>query len=238
MCRRSDGAAARRSAHARVLRDRLHDVQWAVADAVVAEDEQHREQLREWLQGREDERLRWARELHDETLQQLGALQVLLTSGPGFAREALRLGARGYLLKEAAADELTIAIRCVLRGETYLHPTIGARLATLDFAPAELSDREIQVLGLIAAGYTNAEIAQRLYVSVRTVEGHRAGQSRGIHSSRPRHLMVAVDASRVGAQTRCGCSRPGQCRPGYAAAGTPWSRASPASRPVRGSGRC
>jgi signal transduction histidine kinase len=52
-------------------RDRLHDVQWAVADAVVAEDEQHREQLREWL---------WARELHDETLQQLGALQVLLTS--------------------------------------------------------------------------------------------------------------------------------------------------------------
>jgi two-component system response regulator NreC len=105
-----------------------------------------------------------------------GLIIIVLTmhEDPGFAREALRLGARGYLLKEAAADELAIAIRRVLRGETYLHPTIGARLATLDFEPAELTDREIQVLGLIAAGYTNAEIAQRLYVSLRTVEGHRA----------------------------------------------------------------
>jgi two-component system, NarL family, response regulator NreC len=104
-----------------------------------------------------------------------GLIIIVLTmhEDPGFAREALRLGARGYLLKEAAADELAIAIRRVLRGETYLHPTIGARLATLD-TPAELTDREIQVLGLIAAGHTNAEIAQRLYVSLRTVEGHRA----------------------------------------------------------------
>ena len=93
---------------------------------------------------------------------------------PGFAREALRLGAHGYVLKDAAANELVIAIRAVLRGQTYLHPTIGARLATLDAPPAGLTHREVQVLGLIAAGHTNTEIAQRLYVSLRTVEGHRA----------------------------------------------------------------
>lgn len=101
---------------------------------------------------------------------------IILTmhEDPGFAREALRLGAQGYLLKDAAADELVIAIRSVLRGQTYLHPTIGARLATLDSPPAELTEREMQVLALIAAGHTNAEIARQLFVSLRTVEGHRA----------------------------------------------------------------
>ena len=104
----------------------------------------------------------------------LKIIVLTMHEDPGFAREALRLGAQGYLLKDAAANELVTAIRAVLRGQTYLHPTIGARLATLDSPPAGLTDREVQVLGLIAAGHTNTEIARQLFVSLRTVEGHRA----------------------------------------------------------------
>lgn len=96
---------------------------------------------------------------------------------PGFAREALRLGASGYVLKEAAADELMLAVRSVLRGSTYLHPSVGARLATVEATPGNLTEREVEVLRLIAGGHTNTEIAERLFLSLRTVETHR-GQIR------------------------------------------------------------
>jgi two-component system response regulator NreC len=105
---------------------------------------------------------------------------VVLTmqSEPGFAREALRSGARAYVLKEAADDELVEAIRAAAAGETYLNPKLGARLAAEPDAPAappdDLTDREVDVLRLIALGHTNAEIGQQLYLSVRTVETHRA----------------------------------------------------------------
>ena len=105
---------------------------------------------------------------------------VVLTmqSEPGFAREALRAGARAYVLKEAADDELVEAIRAAAAGETYLNPKLGARLAAEPDAPAappdDLTDREVDVLRLIALGHTNAEIGQQLYLSVRTVETHRA----------------------------------------------------------------
>lgn len=104
---------------------------------------------------------------------------VILTmqEDPGFAREALRLGASGYVLKDAAADELLLALRTVRRGSTYLHPALGAQMAVLDAATSPLTDREIQVLRLLAEGHTNAEIASRLYLSLRTVETHR-GQLR------------------------------------------------------------
>ena len=92
----------------------------------------------------------------------------------GFAREALRLGALAYVLKEAAADELLLAVRSVVAGRTYLHPALGARLALLDQSPGGLTDREAQILRLIAAGHTNAEIAVQLFLSLRTVESHRA----------------------------------------------------------------
>jgi two-component system response regulator NreC len=111
---------------------------------------------------------------------------VVLTmqEDPGFAREALRLGASGYVLKDAAAEELLLALRTVMHGSTYLHPALGAQMAVLDASTSPLTDREIQVLRLIAEGHTNSEVARRLYLSLRTVEAHR-GQLRtklGVHT--------------------------------------------------------
>jgi two-component system response regulator NreC len=105
---------------------------------------------------------------------------VVLTmqSDPAFAREALRAGATGYVLKEAADSELVQAVRMAAAGRTYLNPELGARLAaepaTPDGPPDDLSARELEVLRLIALGHTNSEIASRLYLSVRTVESHRS----------------------------------------------------------------
>jgi len=105
---------------------------------------------------------------------------VVLTmqSDPAFAREALRAGAIGYVLKEAADTELVQAVRLAAAGRTYLTPELGARLAAEPAAPAgppdDLSARELEVLRLIALGHTNGEIAEQLCLSVRTVESHRA----------------------------------------------------------------
>jgi two-component system response regulator NreC len=105
---------------------------------------------------------------------------VVLTmqSDPAFAREALRAGALAYVLKEAADSELVQAVRLAAAGRTYLNPELGARLAAEPPLPSgppdDLSGRELEVLRLIALGYTNTEIAAQLYLSVRTVESHRA----------------------------------------------------------------
>ena len=104
---------------------------------------------------------------------------VVLTmqNDPAFAREAMRAGALGYVLKEAADAELVQAVRMAADGQTYLHPQLGARLAAEPAAegPSDnLSEREVEVLRLIALGHTNTEIAEQLYLSVRTVESHRA----------------------------------------------------------------
>jgi two-component system, NarL family, response regulator NreC len=95
---------------------------------------------------------------------------------PAFAREALGAGAIGYVLKEAADDELVEAVRRAAAGESYLNPRLGARIASEPppGPPDELSEREVDVLRLIALGHTNAEIAKQLFLSVRTVETHRA----------------------------------------------------------------
>lgn len=96
----------------------------------------------------------------------------------GFAREALSSGALGYVLKEAANTELVRAIGAALEGRTYLHPSLGARIASAPDAaagpPDALSPRELEVLRLIALGHTNTEIGAKLFLSVRTVETHRA----------------------------------------------------------------
>jgi two-component system response regulator NreC len=95
---------------------------------------------------------------------------------PAFARQALQLGVLGYVLKEAADDELVQAVRSAAAGDTYLQPALGARLAAepATAAASDLSERETDVLRLIALGHTNAEIAEKLFISVRTVETHRA----------------------------------------------------------------
>jgi two-component system response regulator NreC len=105
---------------------------------------------------------------------------VVLTmqDDPGFARQALRSGALGFVLKEAADEELLQAIQLAAAGENYLNPRLGARLAAAPAEPAgppdDLSAREVEILRLIALGHTNAEIAQQLFLSTRTVETHRA----------------------------------------------------------------
>jgi two-component system response regulator NreC len=95
---------------------------------------------------------------------------------PAFARQALGAGALGYVLKEAADDELVEAVRNAAVGESYLNPRLGARMAAEPppGPPDDLSEREVDVLRLIALGHTNAEIGEQLYLSVRTVETHRS----------------------------------------------------------------
>jgi two-component system, NarL family, response regulator NreC len=103
---------------------------------------------------------------------------VVLTmqNEPVFARRALQAGVRGYVLKEAADAELVQAVRSAAAGDTYLQPALGARLAAGSDSHNgdELSERERDVLRLIALGHTNAEVAEQLYISIRTVESHRA----------------------------------------------------------------
>jgi two-component system response regulator NreC len=105
---------------------------------------------------------------------------VVLTmqDNPAFAQAALRAGAVGYVLKDAADSELMSAVEFAAEGRTYLNPELGARLASAPPAdeerPDNLSPRELEVLRLIALGYTNGEIARSLVLSVRTVESHRA----------------------------------------------------------------
>jgi two-component system response regulator NreC len=105
---------------------------------------------------------------------------VVLTmqDDPAFARGAMRAGAAGYVLKEAADEELVAAVRAAAAGETYLNPKLGALLAAAPpespGLPDDLTEREADILRLIALGHTNREIAEQLFLSVRTVESHRA----------------------------------------------------------------
>jgi two-component system, NarL family, response regulator NreC len=92
-----------------------------------------------------------------------------------FARESLAAGALGYVLKDAAEHELVEAVRKAAAGESYLNPRLGARIVAEPPSgpPDDLSKREVEVLALIAHGHTNTEIAEQLFLSVRTVETHR-----------------------------------------------------------------
>ena len=118
-----------------------------------------------------------------EVIEASGGAKILVLSmqdDPSYVREAFAVGASGYLLKEAADVELVQAIREVAAGNRYVHPALGARLAQAEVDAARkssddpLSDREREVLRLLALGHTNQEIAKELFISVRTAETHRA----------------------------------------------------------------
>jgi len=113
------------------------------------------------------------------------ALRVLILSqydDPVYLRQAMAAGASGFALKRGGGQELLQAIRAVGRGEVYLHPSMAKVLVEESWGPRQpnpsapqepLTERETQVLRLIAHGYTTAEIAAELYLSVRTVEAHK-----------------------------------------------------------------
>lgn len=121
---------------------------------------------------------------------------VVLTmeNQPTLAREALKAGAHGYVLKQAAEREVVQAVRAAARGETYIQPEMKARLESGPAGVDGLTGREVEVLGLIAVGHTSGEIAERLGLSVRTVESHRAHIQQKLRvDSRPELVRYALD---------------------------------------------
>lgn len=129
---------------------------------------------------------------------------VVLTmhDDPAFAREALRAGARAYVLKEAPEQDLVEAVRLAARGEIYLHPRVGAKLAAAPpeatWPPGGLTEREVEILRLIALGHTNSEIGRQVFLSVRTVESHRAHiQQKLRRTSRAELVRYALDQGLV-----------------------------------------
>ena len=127
---------------------------------------------------------------------------VVLTmqNEPAYARSALSAGVLGYVLKESADAELVQAIRAAVAGEHYLNPRLGARVAAEPppGPPDGLSERELEILRLIALGYTNSQVAEELFLSVRTVETHRAHiqQKLGL-SDRAELVRYALDRKLV-----------------------------------------
>ena len=116
-------------------------------------------------------------------LQAVPAARVLVLSmqdDPRYVRQAFEAGASGYVLKDAADTEVVEAVRAVARGEEHVDPSLGAKLVAAELAERRraesdpLSDREREVLRLLALGHTNQELAAMLFISVRTAETHRA----------------------------------------------------------------
>jgi two-component system response regulator NreC len=143
-------------------------------------------------------------EVIPELLAQVPAPRILVMSSqaaPSSVRRALAAGASGYVSKGAAERELFAAIRDVAAGESYVEPKLGARLV-VDTSSSEverLSDRERDVMQLIALGYTNQEIATALFISARTVDTHRAHIMLKLRlSSRAELVMCALAGGLIG----------------------------------------
>jgi two-component system, NarL family, response regulator NreC len=114
-------------------------------------------------------------------------LVLSMEDDPSYVREAFDAGASGYVLKEAADAEVVQAVREVAAGGRYVHPALGARLIEAEVQERRrvetdpLSEREREVLRLLALGHTNQEIAASLFISVRTAETHRAHIMQKLH---------------------------------------------------------
>ncbi len=136
-------------------------------------------------------------------LQALPETKVLILSmqdDPHYVREAFEAGASGYVLKEAADTDVVEAVRAVASGARYVHPALGAKLVAAETEERKraesdpLSEREREVLRLLALGHTNQEIAALLYISVRTAETHRAHIMQKLSlSSRAELVRYALD---------------------------------------------
>ena len=127
-------------------------------------------------------------------------LVLSMQDDPRYVREAFAAGAAGYILKEAVDAEVVGAIQRVAAGDHYVHPALGARLVAAEAEARAreeadpLSDREREVMRLLALGHTNQEIAKMLYISVRTAETHRAHIMQKLRlSSRAELVRYAIE---------------------------------------------
>ena len=126
-------------------------------------------------------------------------LMLSMQDDPAYVRGAFTAGAHGYLLKDAADADLVKALHEVVNGHRYVHPALGARLVSMEISEIRdlddpLSEREHEVLRLLALGHTNQEIASKLFISVRTAESHRAriGEKLGLRT-RAELVRYALD---------------------------------------------
>jgi two-component system response regulator NreC len=130
-----------------------------------------------------------------EMVPEMAIVILSMQQKPAYARAALQAGARAYVLKEAAGVELVQAVRFAHDGRTYLSPSLGARMVAEPSVPPDgLTERELDVLRLLALGHTNVEIADQLYLSPRTVESYRTRiQQKTGRSSRAKLVRYVLE---------------------------------------------
>ncbi len=119
-----------------------------------------------------------------------------------YAERALRAGAQGYVMKQRATTDIVTAVRRVLAGDLYLSPELADQFlrravdggGTEKLGPEQLSDRELEVLQLLGQGISTREIAEKLHLSVKTIESYRANVKRKLDLKNASELMrYAVD---------------------------------------------
>lgn len=130
-----------------------------------------------------------------ETSPETAVVILTMQNDPRMARDLMRAGASGYILKQGAERQLPEAIRVAAGGDSYIDPKLGGALAKLEADPLEsLDERELELLRMVALGYTNREIGAELFLSVRAIEENRAKllQKLGLES-RPELVRFAID---------------------------------------------
>jgi two-component system, NarL family, response regulator NreC len=130
-------------------------------------------------------------ELH-EVAPEAQVIMLSMQTNPSAIRKALKSGAAGFVAKHASDTDLIDAIRRVAAGSGYVDPALGGDLVVSDSAALteELSERERDVLFLLALGYTNQEVAAQLFISVRTVDTHRAHVMRKLNLQTRAELVL------------------------------------------------